>query len=111
MTDAHYEQILSNQLAMNRQTWEVLKRHGVTEQSHIRLDFSYDAPNRDSADSNGSIDSATNGLRCPSRVERLHSSSQVEGRGYNPEHYGFSRNLRPVGYLDGRGGQAAIVRI
>ena len=50
MTDAHYEEILAKQLVMNRQTWEALKRHGVTAQSHLRLDFSYNAPTREAAD-------------------------------------------------------------
>ncbi len=49
MTDAHYDEILAKQLAMNRQTWETLKQRGVTEESQIRLDFSYNAPNRDAA--------------------------------------------------------------
>jgi len=50
MTVEHYEQILATQLAMNRQTWAVLQQHGVTEQSRLRLDFSYNAPNRKAAD-------------------------------------------------------------
>jgi hypothetical protein len=50
MTDAHYEQILATQLAMNRQTWAVLQQHGVTEQSQLRLDFSYNAPSKDAAE-------------------------------------------------------------
>jgi hypothetical protein len=51
MPDDHYEKILSAQLAMNRQTWVALQNHGVTEQSELRLDFSYNASNRKSADS------------------------------------------------------------
>jgi hypothetical protein len=51
MTDAHYEQILATQLAMNLQTWAVLQQHGVTEQSQLRLDFSYNAPSKDAAES------------------------------------------------------------
>jgi hypothetical protein len=50
MTDAHFEQILATQLAMNRQTWAVLQQHGVTEQSQLRLDFSYNAPSKDAAE-------------------------------------------------------------
>ena len=50
MTDAHFEQILATQLAMNRQTWAVLQQHGVTEQSQLRLDFSYNAPSEDAAE-------------------------------------------------------------
>ncbi len=50
MTDAHYAKILAKQLAMNRQTWAVLQQHGVSEQSQLRLDFSYNAPSRENAD-------------------------------------------------------------
>jgi hypothetical protein len=49
MTDEHYKQVLAKQLAMNRQTWAVLQQHGVTEQSQLRLDFSYNAPSKDAA--------------------------------------------------------------
>jgi hypothetical protein len=35
---------------MNRQTWATLQGHGATEQTELRLDFSYNAPNRESAD-------------------------------------------------------------
>ena len=50
MPDQHYDQILATQLAMNRQTWTVLQQHGVTQQSQLRLDFSYNAPSRDAAE-------------------------------------------------------------
>jgi hypothetical protein len=50
MPDSHYENILEKQLAMNRQTWAALQRHGVTEESKLRLDFSYNAPSRGAAD-------------------------------------------------------------
>jgi hypothetical protein len=50
MTDAHFEQILATQLAMNPQTWAVLQEHGVTEQCQLRLDFSYNAPSKDAAE-------------------------------------------------------------
>jgi hypothetical protein len=49
MPDAHYEKMLAKQLAMNVQTWAALQKHGVTEQSQLRLDFSYNAPSRDAA--------------------------------------------------------------
>jgi hypothetical protein len=49
MSDSHYEKILADQLAMNRQTWSVLQSHGVTEKSQLRLDFCYIAPGRDAA--------------------------------------------------------------
>ena len=32
---------LESQLAMNRQTWQALQDHGVTESSRVRLDFFY----------------------------------------------------------------------
>ncbi|MFO0913574.1 MAG: ribonuclease E inhibitor RraB [Pirellulales bacterium] len=35
---------------MNRQTWAILQQHGVTEQTQLRLDFSYNAPNRQAAE-------------------------------------------------------------
>ena len=31
--DSHYEDILQKQLAMNRQTWAALQKHGVTEEA------------------------------------------------------------------------------
>jgi len=34
---------------MNGQTWAVLQAHGATEQTELRLDFSYNASNRESA--------------------------------------------------------------
>jgi hypothetical protein len=42
--------MLERQLAMNVQTWSALRQHGVTEQTDLRLDFSYDAPTRTAAD-------------------------------------------------------------
>ena len=50
MSDAHYQQILAEQLAMNRQTWAVLQQHGVTEQSELRLDFHLSATNKQEAE-------------------------------------------------------------
>jgi len=49
MADLHYENILAKQLAMNRQTWAALQTHEVTEESRLRLDFSFNAPNREAA--------------------------------------------------------------
>ena len=51
MLNHHYEDILATQLAMNRETWAVLQQHGVTEESLVRLDFSYNAPRKDAAES------------------------------------------------------------
>ena len=50
MTNAQYEKLLENQLLMNRQTWAALKQHGVTVESQLRLDFMYNAPSRQAAD-------------------------------------------------------------
>jgi Regulator of ribonuclease activity B len=43
LTDRQRE-LLGRQLAMNGQTWETLQRHGVTEETELRLDFFYVAP-------------------------------------------------------------------
>jgi hypothetical protein len=51
MQDAHYETILAKQLVMNRQTWAALQKHGVTAESTLRLDFSYNAASRKAAES------------------------------------------------------------
>jgi hypothetical protein len=50
MQDTHYETVLAKQLAMNRQTWAALQRHGVTAESTLRLDFSYNAASREAAE-------------------------------------------------------------
>jgi len=50
MQDAHYENILAKQLAMNRQTWAALQKHGVTAESKLRLDFSYNAAGQKAAE-------------------------------------------------------------
>jgi hypothetical protein len=50
MPDTHNDEILAKQLAMNRETWVALQRHGVNEESRLRLDFSYNARDRESAD-------------------------------------------------------------
>jgi hypothetical protein len=42
--------MLERQLAMNVQTWNALRGHGVTEETYLKLDFSYDAPTRAAAD-------------------------------------------------------------
>lgn len=48
-SDKH-RQVLAQQLAMNRQTWQALKHHGVTEDSRLRLEFFYIAPGKGQAD-------------------------------------------------------------
>ncbi len=50
MRDTRYDDILERQLTMNRQTWAALQKHGVTPDSQLRLDFSYNAPTREAAD-------------------------------------------------------------
>lgn len=50
MRDTHYEDILGKQLAMNRQTWAAMQKHGVMQDSQLRLDFSYNAPSHEAAD-------------------------------------------------------------
>ena len=42
--------MLERQLAMNVQTWNALRGHGVTEETDLKLDFSYDAPTRAAGD-------------------------------------------------------------
>jgi hypothetical protein len=44
------DSILEKQLALTRQTWEILRKHGVTEEKKLRLDFFYNAPSREAAD-------------------------------------------------------------
>jgi hypothetical protein len=50
MTTDRYDEILAKQLIMNRQTWVALQGHGVTAQSQLQLEFSYDAPSRPAAE-------------------------------------------------------------
>ena len=45
----NYESVLAHQLAMNKETWAELERHGLNDQSKVRLDFTYLAPSRDAA--------------------------------------------------------------
>ena len=81
MTDDQYERILAKQLAMNRETWEVLSRHGVNEQSHIRLDFSYDAPNREAANAMAALirEQTDYDVRVESDGSTLRRKWRVEG--------------------------------
>jgi hypothetical protein len=44
------EEVIAQQQAMNRQTWEVLKSRGVDEATELRLDFAYTAADRDRAE-------------------------------------------------------------
>ncbi|SRR6266496_3355151 len=43
-------EIVAQQLAMTRQTWAALLKHGITEGTELRLDFSYNAPSRKAAE-------------------------------------------------------------
>ncbi len=44
------EEVLAHQQAMNQQTWHALQANGIDEDTELRLDFAYDADDRDSAD-------------------------------------------------------------
>jgi hypothetical protein len=50
IVEPHYEDILTKQLALNRQTWAALQQPGVREESRLGLDFSYNAPSREAAE-------------------------------------------------------------
>jgi hypothetical protein len=50
MQNTHYDELLARQLVMNQQTWVALQGHGASEQTELRLEFSYNASNRESAD-------------------------------------------------------------
>jgi hypothetical protein len=45
----HYDDVLKRQLRMNSQTWAALQVRGITPESQVRLDFSYNALGRDAA--------------------------------------------------------------
>ncbi|MGF6228211.1 hypothetical protein QFZ27_002166 [Inquilinus ginsengisoli] len=45
-----YDAIAAKQLAMNAQTWRILLAQGVTEQTSLKLDFTFTAPTREAAD-------------------------------------------------------------
>lgn len=44
-------EVLARQLAMNKDSWQALRDHGVDEWSELRLDFFYDAPGEPQAES------------------------------------------------------------
>jgi hypothetical protein len=46
-----YQNLLGKHRAMNQQTWHRLQELGVTPATSLRLDFSYRAPDRESAQS------------------------------------------------------------
>jgi hypothetical protein len=51
MTESRYQAMLEHQCAMNKVTRERLQAHGVTNDSELRLDFFYVAPNDTAAKS------------------------------------------------------------
>ena len=55
MTIDRYDEILAKQLLMNQQTWVALQGHGVTAQSQLRLEFSYNSPSRGAAEALASL--------------------------------------------------------
>jgi hypothetical protein len=81
MREAHYENILAKQLAMNRQTWAALQQHGVTEESRLRLDFSYNASSREAAEKLRFLlqEETDYEVRVESSSSFLHRSWRVEG--------------------------------
>jgi hypothetical protein len=48
--DDRYRTLLGRHLAMNQPTWQRLQELGVTPSTSLRLDFSYRAPDRKSAE-------------------------------------------------------------
>jgi hypothetical protein len=49
MDETPHHELLGHQLVMNGQTWAALQRHGVSEATELRLDFTYHAPSEASA--------------------------------------------------------------
>ncbi|HKR61788.1 MAG TPA: hypothetical protein VJS64_19030 [Pyrinomonadaceae bacterium] len=82
MRDADYDKLLAKQLAMNQQTWSTLKAHGATEQSELRLDFLYNAPNREAADALRAFlhDETDYDIRVESAGSILRRKWRVEGK-------------------------------
>jgi hypothetical protein len=79
---AKFDELLAKHLTMNRMTWTVLQRHGVTQQSKLRLDFSYNAPNRAAADGLAALlrDETDYDVRVESQGSLLRRRWLVEGR-------------------------------
>jgi hypothetical protein len=48
--DWNPDEVVAYQRAMNAQTWAALQAHGVTEETQLRLDFTYDSPSREAAE-------------------------------------------------------------
>ena len=47
--DWNASDLLARQLAMTEQTWAMLQEHGLSEESEVRLNFFYNAPNLSAA--------------------------------------------------------------
>jgi hypothetical protein len=39
-----YNETLASQLAMNKETWKRLVAHGITPETEVQLDFTFDSP-------------------------------------------------------------------
>jgi hypothetical protein len=48
--DRRYAEIVAFQLEANPETWAELRRHGVDEETELRLDFLFWAPSREAAE-------------------------------------------------------------
>ncbi len=85
MPNTHYEDILAKQLAMNEQTWAALQKYGVIEKSTLRLDFSYNALDREAADKMCALlrDQTDYEVKVESSGSFLRRRWRVEGRTQN----------------------------
>jgi hypothetical protein len=45
-----FKETLASQLAMNTETWKRLVAHGITPDTEIQLDFTYNSPTREQAE-------------------------------------------------------------
>jgi hypothetical protein len=81
MQNTNYDELLARQLMMNRQTWTALQGHGATEQTDLRLDFSYNAANRESAEALAAFlrDETDYEIRLESGESLLRRKWRVEG--------------------------------
>ena len=49
-SDPRYRALLQRHLALNRETWRTLERHGVAPTGAVRLEFAYRAPSAAAAE-------------------------------------------------------------
>ncbi len=87
--------VLDRQLAMNRETWAELQRHGVTEDKQLRLDFAYEAPDRHSAD--------TLARFLQNETDYDVQADAGKRRWLDPGHDDQRRDSEPVDQVDGHG--------